>query len=798
MNLCVDAETYKGFSSFFDVCYAEYEVLTPLEKQVTVSCNYYQNKDYGYTCEISNVKSTIETKNFIINGKHLSGKTDESVKLFVVKSSNMTSIPNEIFTKFPALNYLSMSNVGITTLNEISFLNAENLKIIWMNNNNITKLPAFVFKATPKLEQLMLIHNQISEINVNAFKGASSLLRLDMSENKVQTIQSGLLESLTKLQILMLNKNEIIDIHDNALKGLTKLRYLNLNGSKIQDNVQQKWFESTTDLQELYLQNNKIKTFDYNAFKTLTKLRVLHFYSNNVTHIDSRLFSSLTMLKELRGDHNQIADFDVDTFKTLSLCEFISFAFNNLIKLKSNYFQNCLSLKSLHLNNNQIYDIEKNASSKMLQFNEIKLGGNNCIDRDFNSNSVIKSELSKYLKPCIDALPSCRYYMDLSNNYCCELTGAYVVNAFDGFNISGNHMSGKSDKDVLVLNIRGCSLKFFPNSVFETFINLETLDASTNKIENITSNSFANAYNVKKMVLSNNSIAKLPASVFINCAKLEELSLEQNIISDIDEDAFNGLLTLGRLNLINNQINAIAKNVFTKLPLLKTLELEMNICVSRNFQIINSVNIDVIPNISKCIINFNMNLNKRQCKYKVVNGGYTCIISDIIYLTLDDVFDIEGTHVSGKTDEDIVTIIVEKSKLFRVPDIFFSKFKNLSHLEVRDVGMKIIDGNTINSCEQLNIFNAQDNQITKVSVDAFAKCLKLKELYLDNNKVYAVEASSEFLEKQTELSSVSMLDNYCIDKQFNVTELIDMREMIPYLETCYKMYSMNLTDICSV
>lgn len=63
--------------------------------------------------------------------------------------------------KYPALSHLSMSNAGITTLNENSFKNADNLKIIRLNRN---KIIAFLFTKTPTLEHLMLTNNEIKFI----------------------------------------------------------------------------------------------------------------------------------------------------------------------------------------------------------------------------------------------------------------------------------------------------------------------------------------------------------------------------------------------------------------------------------------------------------------------------------------------------------------------------------------------------------------------------------------------------------------------------------------------------------
>ena len=282
-NVCIDetlfiSPTSKSVASLLEKCYQNYQDIQK-EKAVKLFCKYYLDKDYGYACVISNVTSMLETDVFDISGTHLIGKTDENVNLVLVQSSNFVRIPSEIFTKYPALIYLSLSNVGVATLNENSFKNAKNLKTIWLNRNKITKLPGLLFKETPKLEQLMLIQNQISEINVNAFSGTSNLLRLDMSNNKIQTLESGLLQSLTNLQVLTLLNNEINIIHNDTFKGLTKLKYLTLDGSKIVD-VSEEWFTTTTNLKVLSLQNNQINTIGRNVFSKLIFLKELKLENN--------------------------------------------------------------------------------------------------------------------------------------------------------------------------------------------------------------------------------------------------------------------------------------------------------------------------------------------------------------------------------------------------------------------------------------------------------------------------------------------------------------------------------------
>ena len=501
-NVCINGSYYEEFPTIknvapmFEKCYQNYR---DLPKEKTVSCKYYLNKDYGYTCEISNVDSMLITDTFIITGTHLVGKTDENVTLVLIQKSNFLRIPNETFLKFPALAYFSMSNAGVTTLDENSFKNATNLKIVWLNKNKITELSAFVFKEAPKLEQLMLSQNLISEINVDAFNGTSRLLRLDMSNNKLENLTSGSFQSLTNLQILMLANNEVKSIDLDAFEGLTNLRNLNLDGSKLVD-VTEEWFTTTTKLQTLSLQRN--------------------------------------------------------------------------------------------------------------------------------------------------------------------------------------------------------------------------------------------------------------------------------------------------------QIDTIGKNALLKLRFLKELKLENNICVSKNFVNINNADVDVIPYISKCVTNFNMVYKVKECIFVNITYnflGYNCNISDITYLTTNDVFNIGGTHLSGKIDDDVKSVTVTKSQLFRVPKIFFDKFKNLEILDVSKVGMKIIDGNTFQPCGKLQYLYARENGITTLTADAFGSCLELHSVYLQSNKIDAVEATTKFLEKQTKLVYVELKYNDCINRDFggyyNPNGLLSIRSD---LEVCHKNFDLSV------
>lgn len=109
--------------------------------------------------------------------------------------------------------------------------------------------------------------------------------------------------------------------------------------------------------------------------------------------------------------------------------------------------------------------------------------------------------------------------------YTCDLT---LVNpdGRDDFNrIEGNHLSNRSDVDVVMVNAFNQNSRIVPSVICRQFPSLKDLYISSSNIETINESAFADCANLVHILLSINRITEVPGNTFRNNGRLEYISL---------------------------------------------------------------------------------------------------------------------------------------------------------------------------------------------------------------------------------------------------------------------------------
>ncbi|XP_073237868.1 uncharacterized protein [Porites lutea] len=108
----------------------------------------------------------------------------------------------------------------------------------------------------------------------------------------------------------------------------------------------------------------------------------------------------------------------------------------------------------------------------------------------------------------------------------------------------------------------------------------ETLDLSSNNIQNLQKDDFARLKNLRQLILSSNAIGLLPESVFASLENLEELDFAHNALTTIPGRVFSNMTYLFGLYLWHNRINVLSKEAFINLSYLHLLYLSSNALTS--------------------------------------------------------------------------------------------------------------------------------------------------------------------------------------------------------------------------
>ena len=106
--------------------------------------------------------------------------------------------------------------------------------------------------------------------------------------------------------------------------------------------------------------------------------------------------------------------------------------------------------------------------------------------------------------------------------------------------------------------------------------NIETIDISGNKIEELDLFPFANLSKLKRLNLSRNMLKKLDLSPLSNCKELTDINLSRNQFSEINLNSLIASLNLKTLDLSKNQLYSINLEIVHFLPNLINIYLSDN------------------------------------------------------------------------------------------------------------------------------------------------------------------------------------------------------------------------------
>lgn len=170
---------------------------------------------------------------------------------------------------------------------------------------------------------------------------------------------------------------------------------------------------------------------------------------------------------------------------------------------------------------------------------------------------------------CVD----CRFFIDESSRYSCEIIEATITEWGDDVAFVGEHAMGRTNSDVVYVNASNSVMFYVPPQLFQAFTNLEVLVLHSVQLETVSKEEFADC-NLRQISLSYNSLQSLPESAFGSCNKLVVVYLSSNNINDIHDDAFLGLEAVETLSLADNELTEIRPNVLSRLSNLKKLGAE--------------------------------------------------------------------------------------------------------------------------------------------------------------------------------------------------------------------------------
>jgi Leucine-rich repeat (LRR) protein len=248
----------------------------------------------------------------------------------------------------------------------------------------------------------------------------------------------------------------------------------------------------------------------------------------------------------------------------------------------------------------------------------------------------------------------CSFVVTVAGRYACTFIGVTIENDVNlNFTIGGIHEEGRTNEDVIQVQIEFSNIPFIFKEIFETFPNLEFLtvirgglvtfqenaffDARKLRVINFRDNvlpvfyphAFVGATNVRILVLNGNDIEKLSKHALVGLNSLDFIVLDGNLIEEFPEDFFRPAIRLNTLDanlnrisrihgdtfarkyqvesvrFASNQINAIGRRFLDNLNLKISFNFLRNVCINRLFVLgFTGTNAELEAELEPCFQNY--------------------------------------------------------------------------------------------------------------------------------------------------------------------------------------------------
>lgn len=455
-------------------------------------------------CKANPYLTTVSLNNLgSLQSLSLVGVSDTGNGLF--ESANLTNLT---LTNLPQLSYLNVSNNKIATLN---LSDLSNLTFLDCSVNQLTNLSLV---NLPNLKELVCYVNKFQSLDVTNLSALMTLRCGGGYRNNNQLIN--VMQSLNVSGLSNLTTFECFDtlITTLDLTGLTSLENFYFAGIDNAGVLSSLDVSMLTNLKYLTCRTTALTSLDVS---NLIHLEELFCWQGHLTNLN---LNGLTNLKKLDYSYNYLTDLSLTN---LPLLETLNCSNNNLQTLN---VSNLTNLKSLSCHNNSLTTLNLNGLASLIDldfsFNNISLPNISGISSNLRSlvcmsNSLVSLDVSGF--PALESL------------FC-------KMNNLNTLDLSANNQ----------LKYLNCDMNNLSTLNVNNLTNLTQLECSEN---NLTALNTSNLSNLTILQCNNNSISALDLT---SNPLLEILSYSQNPLPNFN---VNNLVHLKGLGCFDTQTSAL-------------------------------------------------------------------------------------------------------------------------------------------------------------------------------------------------------------------------------------------------
>lgn len=309
---------------------------------------------------------------------------------------------------------------------------------------------------------------------------------------------------------------------------------------------------------------------------------------------------------------------------------------------------------------------------------------------------------------------------------------------YQTLNLSSNRLQQidqpvfRNQKNVYFLDLSNNRLRSLSNDAFSDLTQLLHLFLQRNHISVILNGTFAKLGGLTALDVSENQLQTVNSDFFRNLTVLSELDLHGNNISDIAANAFGELLKLRVLNLSFNRLYELNSHTFAGLVWLRTLALQQNAIkmIGNNTFIANSVlnSLDLSSNRLQLVDVDSFRTLSQLTFLDLSHNGLTQL-SDATFRDLQN--QCFGASLRNLA---ILNLSFNDIRTLKVGD--FVHFQRLQQLNVSASRLESLEFGSMTPLRTLQVLDLSSNRLKVIDFDVFLPGLPdLWSLYLDGNQL---------------------------------------------------------------
>uniref|UniRef100_A0A1B0FGW1 Uncharacterized protein n=1 Tax=Glossina morsitans morsitans TaxID=37546 RepID=A0A1B0FGW1_GLOMM len=309
-------------------------------------------------------------------------------------------------------------------------------------------------------------------------------------------------------------------------------------------------------VEELDMRNCSVAHITWENFLMADNLSILLLSENHLTDIKSMTFTYAPNLSFLFLDGNFISRLRGDSFKGLNKLTYLDLHDNRLENLPSDVFYYLPALQQLNLADNRLRHIGNELFEMNERLNSVIMANNlleSLGEYAFTNQPHLKVLDISHNKPLKYLVGNMRVEHLWARN--CSLTRVNIYGEAINVNLQQNHIMElyfTQPESLETLNLRANSLQQIAS--LTQVVNLRTLDLSHNpQLEAVPD--LWQIDSLERLDLSNTSLQQLPLLALATSRHLQSLNISSNLLEEIDPANFHSLQQLTSFYIHNNNWN---------------------------------------------------------------------------------------------------------------------------------------------------------------------------------------------------------------------------------------------------